>query len=153
MKVPEGILIPENLQRPCVKVLKSLYGLKQSGRQWFTKYAETLKSAQYKNCIECPSVFLKNTKEGPVITSIYVDDTNVMGPPKAVSLTKQFLKSHFEMKDFGDVSSCIGIQFVHFEAGTFIYQGKLIERILQTMNLNNSKRTFGMSQMTCYMSI
>ena len=32
MRVPHGFHIPDNMQRPCMKIEKSLYGLKQSGR-------------------------------------------------------------------------------------------------------------------------
>ncbi|TPX30538.1 DNA-directed DNA polymerase, partial [Synchytrium microbalum] len=116
--------------KPCVRIQKSLYGLKQSGRQWYNKYSEVLKSQGFAHSIECPSVFYKHTDKGPVITSIYVDDTNVMDPEKkAVDKVKTFLKSTFEMKDFGQVSGCIGIDIEHLHQGVFLLQSKMIQKI------------------------
>ena len=139
MKVPQGIPIPNHIKRPCVKLLKSLYGLKQSGRQWFLKYSEVLKQNGFINTTECPSVFAKLTKYGPVIAPIYVDDTNIMGNPTAIADVKKTLKSTFQMKDFGKVAQCIGIEIEHLPNGTFIHQSKLIAKLIKIMNLENTK--------------
>ncbi len=43
MKVPDGIDIPNqkvNRNMYCVKLPKSLYGLKQSGRMWYNRLSE-----------------------------------------------------------------------------------------------------------------
>ena len=45
MKVPDGVPIPNpNAKRNayCVKLNKSLYGLKQSGRMWYNRLSEFL---------------------------------------------------------------------------------------------------------------
>ncbi|TPX47662.1 DNA-directed DNA polymerase [Synchytrium endobioticum] len=139
MKVPEGLKTPTQMENPCIKLQKSIYGLKQSGRQWFAKYSEVLKGNGFTNTQECPSVFFKLTENGPVITPIYVDDTNVMGPAQAVANVKKGLASHFQMKDFGKVSQCVGIEVDHLPNGTFIHQSRLISKILRTMNLMNTK--------------
>ncbi|KAL3693521.1 hypothetical protein R1sor_007172 [Riccia sorocarpa] len=34
MRTPEGLPVPKHLKNPVVKILKSIYGLKQSGRNW-----------------------------------------------------------------------------------------------------------------------
>ncbi|TPX30028.1 DNA-directed DNA polymerase [Synchytrium microbalum] len=135
MKVPDGLHTPDHIRQPCVKLQKSLYGLKQSGRQWYSKYAEVLKSEGFTNCVEAPSVFFQNTEHGPSITSIYVDDTNIMGPTQAISHTKQLLKNHFAMKDFNTVTACIGVEIIHTSSGTFIHQSKMVSKILEIVNL------------------
>ena len=60
-KVSEGISIPDNKANRnmyCVKLQKSLYGLKQSGRMWYNRLSEFLKSIGYTNNDDCPCVFI-----------------------------------------------------------------------------------------------
>ena len=131
--------IPPHIKRPCVKLLKSLYGLEQSGCQWFLKYSKALKQNGFNNTPECPSVFAKLTKNGPVIAPIYVDDTNIIGNPTAIAKVKKTLKSSFQMKGFGKVAQCISIEMEHLPNGRFIHPSKLIAKLLMIMNLENTK--------------
>ena len=61
MKVSEGISIPDNKANRnmyCVKLQKSLYGLKQSSRMWYNRLSEFIKSIGYANNDDCPCVFI-----------------------------------------------------------------------------------------------
>ena len=61
-KVSDGISIPnpkENSNMYCVKLQKSLYGLKQSNRMWYNRLSEFLKLKGYTNNDECQCVFIK----------------------------------------------------------------------------------------------
>src|SRR5438105_1773346 len=52
MKVPEGLEIPNknhNHNMYCVKLMKSLYGLKQSKRMWYNRLKEFLIKKGYSN--------------------------------------------------------------------------------------------------------
>ena len=52
MKVSDGISIPNpkaNRNMYCIKLQKSLYGLKQSGRMWYNRLSEFLKLKGYTN--------------------------------------------------------------------------------------------------------
>jgi hypothetical protein len=62
MKVPDGISIPNpkaNRNMYCVKLQKSLYGLKQSGQMWYNRLSEFLKQKGYTNNDDCLCVFIK----------------------------------------------------------------------------------------------
>jgi hypothetical protein len=64
MKVPDGVPIPNpNAKRNtyCVKLNKSLYGLKQSGRMWYNRLSEFLLKKGYSNNDDCPCVFIKKS--------------------------------------------------------------------------------------------
>ncbi|TPX33687.1 DNA-directed DNA polymerase [Synchytrium microbalum] len=99
------------------------------------KYADVLKQQGFITTEEAPTVFFKLSKDGPCITSIYVDDTNAMGTPAAVDCTTQMLKNTFKMKDFGTVTACIGVQIDHLNGGTFLHQTQMVDKILNATNL------------------
>jgi len=64
MKVPDGIPIPNksaNRNMYCVKLKRSLYGLKQSGRMWYNRLSEYLLQKGYSNNDDCPCVFIKRS--------------------------------------------------------------------------------------------
>jgi hypothetical protein len=79
MKVPDGIDVPNPKAKRnmyCVKLQKSLYGLKQSGRMWYNRLSEFLLRKGYTKNDDCPCVFIKRSKVGFCIISVYVDDLN-----------------------------------------------------------------------------
>jgi len=82
MKVPERLDIPNKNQSRnmyCVKLQKSLYGLKQSGRMWYNRLKEFLLQKGFSNNDDCPCVFIKKSLSGFCIISVYVDDLNIIG--------------------------------------------------------------------------
>ena len=82
MKVADGIQILNpnaNHNMYCVKLQKSLYGLKQSGRMWYNRLREFLLRKGYSNNDDCPCVFIKKSRTGFCIISVYVDDLNIIG--------------------------------------------------------------------------
>jgi hypothetical protein len=82
MKVPNGISITNlgtNCNMYCVKLKRSLYGLKKSGRMWYNRLSEYLLQKGYSNNDDCPCVFIKKSSIGFCIISVYVDDLNIIG--------------------------------------------------------------------------
>jgi hypothetical protein len=82
MKVPDKISIL-NQNASCnmywVKLQKSLYDLKQSGRMWYNRLSEYLLQKGYSNNDDCPCVFIKMSQTCFCIISVYVDDLNIIG--------------------------------------------------------------------------
>ncbi|GMI81042.1 cysteine-rich RLK (RECEPTOR-like protein kinase) 8 [Hibiscus trionum] len=106
MKLPKGFKLPEavNLgsqEYYSIKLNRSLYGLKQSGRMWYNCLYGYLLAKGYKNDPISPCIFIKRFSSGFVIIVVYVDDLNIIGTPKEISLTVECLKKEFEMKDLG----------------------------------------------------
>jgi hypothetical protein len=82
MKVPDGISalnVYANRNIYCVKIVKSLYGLKQPGRMWYNQLKEFLLNKGYSNSNDCPCVFIRRSSTRFCIISIYVDDLNIIG--------------------------------------------------------------------------
>ena len=69
MKILEGFKFPEATNpKPrnmySIKLQRSLYGLKQSGRIWYNRLSEYLFKERYVNNLICPCVFIKKSKKG-----------------------------------------------------------------------------------------
>ncbi|KAL0371833.1 UNVERIFIED_CONTAM: Retrovirus-related Pol polyprotein from transposon TNT 1-94 [Sesamum calycinum] len=113
MRIPEGLKMPEALKsKPrhmySIKLKRSLYGLKQSGRMWYNRL------------------------------TVYVDDLNIIGSPEEIRQAVDYLKSEFEMKDLGTTKYCLGLQFEHTKGGIFIHQSNYIEKVLKRFHMNNA---------------
>ena len=66
-------------------------------------------------------VYLKRSKNGFVILSLYVNDILLAGNSKEmIDTTKKWLSSNFEMKDIGDASYVLGVKIVRDRAKRFL---------------------------------
>lgn len=102
--------IPKN---KIFKLRKALYELKQSGRQWFTKFDEKLKSMYFKQLGADNYVYtFVYTQNGSDITIIviYVEDIIAASNIEKMKHIKKHLSS-FEMKDLGKIHHCFRIRF------------------------------------------
>jgi hypothetical protein len=144
MKVPEGLKMPnpkENRNAYCVKLQKSLYGLKQSGRMWYNRLSEFLIQKGYSNNDDCPCVFIKKSSNGFCIISVYVDDLNIIGSTPDIEEARNHLMAEFEMKDLGKTKFCLGLQLEHLPSGILVYQPAYIQKVLEKFNMDKSYPT------------
>ena len=143
MKIPEGFKLPEAVStKPrsmlSIKLQRSLYGLKQSGRMWYNRLSEYLLKEGYVNYLICPCVFIKKSETGFAIIAVYVDDLNLVGTPEELTKTAEYLKKEFEMKDLGKTKFCIGLQIEHFPNGVLVHQSTYIKKILKRFNMDKA---------------
>ena len=142
MKVPEGLKLPEATTKPrnmySIKLRRSLYGLKQSGRMWFNRLSEYLIKEGYVNDPICPCVFIKKSNSNFAIVAVYVDDMNLIGSPKELEKTAEYLKNEFEMKDLGKTKYCLGLQIEHLASGILVHQSAYTEKILKRFNMDKA---------------
>ena len=134
MKVPDGLKLPENhkpRQLLSIKLKRSLYGLKQSGRMWYNRLSEYLMKEGFKNNQISPCVFIKRSQSGFAIIAVYVDDLNIIGTSNELEKTAKYLMKEFEMKDLGQTKFCLGLQIEHLSNGIFVHQSNYIERVLK----------------------
>ena len=76
MEVPKGIPNPSN--KVC-KLRKSLYGLKQASKQWFSKLSQTLLSLGYQQSKYDYSLFINKSSIDITLVAVYVDDIMITG--------------------------------------------------------------------------
>jgi hypothetical protein len=137
MRVPEGIRVEgERLFRlPCVRVHKSLYGLKQAGRIWYLCFSQYLIKCGFKTDDCCPCLFIKRSGAEIAIIGIYVDDIVMVGTDAAVEEAMKALKAEFKVKDLGILSYCLGLEVSQTSSGVLLRQTNYITKVLKRFNL------------------
>ena len=138
MKVPEGLKIPgpnQNRNMFSIRLQRSLYGLKQSGRMWFNRLSNFLLKRGYTNNDDCPFVFIKKSTYGFCIILVYVDDLNIIGTTRDIEEASAYLKTKFEMKDLDKTKFCLGLQLEHLPEGVFVHQSTYTKRVLEKFNM------------------
>jgi hypothetical protein len=124
MKVPDRISVPNaNVKRNmyCVKLNKSLYGLKQSGMMWYNRLKEFFLNKGYSNNDDCPCVFIRKFSNGFCIISVYVDGLNIIGTELDINEARGHLKTEFKIKDLSKTKFCLGLQLEHLPTGILVH--------------------------------
>ena len=114
-----------------IKLQRSLYGLKQSGRIWYNHLSEYLLKEGYVNNSICPCVFIKKSKIGLTIIAVYMDDLNLIGNFEELTKIVNYLKKEFEMKYLGKTRYCLGLQIEHCSNDILVHQSTYIEKVLK----------------------
>jgi hypothetical protein len=141
MKVPGEISVLNmyaNRNMYYVKLVKSLYGLKQSGRMWYNRLKEFLLNKGYSNSDDCPCVFIKKYTTGFYIISVYVDVPNIIGHTKDFDEARNHLKMELEMKNLGRTKFCLGLQLEHLHMGILVHQSAYVQKILEKFNMDKA---------------
>ena len=74
------------------RLQKSLHGLKQSPRAWFSKFSQDIEEFGMQNSKSNHSVFYKNSSSGIIMLVVYVDDIVITrSDSKGISSLKSFL--------------------------------------------------------------
>lgn len=134
MEQPEGFVLPGNEKKVC-KLVKSLYGLKQSPKQWHGKFDSVILAHGFKHNNADKCIYSKFTDDFGVIICLYVDDLLIFGTNmQGVSDTKKYLTSQFKMKDLGEVDTILGIKVKKNSGGFSLCQSQYIEKVLLKFN-------------------
>ena len=121
-----------------IKLQRSLYGLKQSGRMWYNCLSTYLLKEGYVNNSICPCVFIKKTEVSLTIIAVYVDDLNLIGTLEGLLETANYLKKEFEMKDLGKTRYCLGLQIEYFSNVIFFHQSTYTEKVLERFYMDKA---------------
>ena len=72
MSVPEGVKAPA--PGMCVKLRRSIYGLKQAGRSWNERLHNTMTQLGFRRSKADPCLYLDDTDSELITINIHVDD-------------------------------------------------------------------------------
>ena len=99
-----------------MRVLKSLYRLKQAARLWYILLKKFLEEMGFKAIPWDDTIFI-NEKTGVIIRA-HVDDMLLTGDEDAIKQVKEQVRGRFEMKDLGEANYLLGIQGTHRASNT-----------------------------------
>ena len=93
------------------RLLRSLYGLKQSGRLWNQNVIAFYKRIGFRQLNEDPSILICCSEGEISIVSVYVDNFLLASSTmKTLNALKQSLAREYDTKDLGEVKTIIGWQ-------------------------------------------
>ncbi|CAN1246025.1 Retrovirus-related Pol polyprotein from transposon TNT 1-94 [Linum grandiflorum] len=128
---PPGCTTPETQNKVC-KLKKSLYGLKQAPKQWYEKFNSTISDFGFKPTSSYTCVYTKWFGNSYVILCLYVDDMLIFSSDmSAITETKAFLSSKFEMKDLGPADVILGIKVFKTQNSYTLSQEHYVSKLLK----------------------
>ncbi|KAE8700517.1 hypothetical protein F3Y22_tig00110556pilonHSYRG00215 [Hibiscus syriacus] len=143
MDQPDGYCTLETKDKVCL-LKKSLYGLKQSPRQWYKRFDEFMlrigfARSSYDSCV----YMKKQDDEISVFLLLYVDDMLVASRSKEeVQKIKGMLNSEFDMKDLGPATKILGMEITRDRKknNLFLSQKSYIQKVLMRFNMHEAKQ-------------
>jgi len=143
MQHPPGYKSP-NTGTCILRLVKTLYGLKQSGCCWYQKLSSMFKSLGFTQCGVDQAVYFKVvvTKGKLTIVVVHVDDcTIVVNTIRLINELKASLSKHFEVTDLGELHWMLSIEVKRDRPGHLVHlsQCTYIDAILHRYNLANLK--------------
>lgn len=141
MEQPPGFVAQGESRGFVCKLHKSLYGLKQSPRAWFSRFSHVIQQFGMIRSDKDHSVFYKHSSSGQCIyLLVYVDDIIITGNDHdGIKRLKYHLFQHFQTKDLGPLRYFLGIEVARSRAGIAISQRKYALDILKETGMLDCK--------------
>ena len=122
------------------KLKKSLYGLKQSGRNWNKLLHQYLREMRFQQSNVDPCVFSKTIDNEIIVLLVWVDDIIIFSSSnELLKSLKSKLSNRFNMKYLGELSSFLGINFVITDDCITLSQPRYLSNILQKFGFDQFK--------------
>ena len=134
MRQPEGY--EDGSGRACL-LIKTLYGLKQSGREWNNELDSKLKKHAFVQLLSDPCAYVRRGGEDDLeIITVWVDDLMLFATSKKLmERMKADIKAEWEVTDLGEPSKIIGIEITRDGNSITISQERYIENILKKQRM------------------
>jgi hypothetical protein len=135
MAFPPGYAGPPGM---CLKLNKSIYGLKQAGRNWGLSFTAALVKLGFKQLLSDTCVY--QHKSGKLLISVHVDDILIYsGDAQLRQRVVSELCKVFSMRDLGRIDHYLGFGISHQPDGTVcVDQRAYIERMLERYNMTEA---------------
>ena len=132
MRQPEGF--EDGTDRVC-----TIYGLKQSGREWNKEFDAKIKTFGFQRLKSDPCVYIRRDADGISIITVWVDDILLFtSSEKLMQRMKNDIHSQWEATDLGDPAKIVGIKITQTNDSIMITQQKYIEAILQREHMEEA---------------
>ena len=139
MRQPPGYIDATNPKFVC-KLHKSLYGLRQAPRAWFSMLSAFLQSHGFVNSLSDSSLFILKTSLHITYILVYVDDILITGSDSHfIAEFIHTLSSSFAMKDLGSLHYFLGIEVQSHDSQLFLSQTKYALDLLAKAGMTSCK--------------
>lgn len=145
MDIPEGweaLGLPGLDKHWVLQLVKAIYGLKQSPRQWHKKLDEILQLLGFTKIKSDSAIWVYRKEDVRIILPVYVDDMTIVAKSKSdVAHVIAELKKHFKLRDLGETSYLLGVAITRDRAQRSISlsQQTYIEDFLQKFGFQDLK--------------
>ena len=137
---PPGYEQTENNKQLVWKLNKSLYGLKQSGRNWQNVLSDFLKKIRFVQSNADACVFIKRDNNDIAMSLVWVDDIIIAANSNQLLFeVKNKLSRRFKMKDLGPLTSFLGIQFNSTNNCVTMNQSDYLQNVLHKFGFFDCK--------------
>ena len=142
MAMPAGY---EGDGKTICKLVKSLYGLHQAGRDWNHEATRTMVGPEIglTQSVADPCLFFRNAEEKQgdnkkktlSLVSLYVDDVGAVGSDeKELDRIFETIHKKYPLKEVGEMKHSVGIHVEHFADGIWVGQDIFSESLLRHEN-------------------
>ena len=143
MTLPKGLILPNSVcagSNLVCKLRKSIYGLKQSSRQWYHKLSSALLDEGFIQSQADNTLFTRGTEATFIAILVYVDDMILTGPNLALLQQLQVtLNAKFSLKILGPLKYFLGFEIAKSPQGLVLSQRKYTIQLLQDTGYMGSK--------------
>lgn len=136
MRPPQGLYCPEDR---VLRLRKSLYGLKQSGREWYIEACKGLGQLGFQPVFSEPSIFA--TLDRRILIGLYVDDMLILSKESSdIDRVVRGISKRWKIKDLGEVSMILGIKVTRDRKNRRIYldQEGYIDEVIKRFRLEKA---------------
>lgn len=110
MRQPPGFPYPDSVGK-VLRLLKTIYGLKQSGRRWYQRLWAILQSLGFSRCDVDQAVFYRRDENSIIVIAVHVDDCTIAASElELVVRLKRDMSKHVEVTDLGELHWLLGIE-------------------------------------------
>ena len=144
MTQPDGFKVVDKENWVC-KLNKSLYGLKQSPRQWYKRFDKFMMDHKYTRSKYDPCVYLHKLQDKSYIyLLLYVDDMLIASKSQdEINKLKAQLSKEFEMKDLGEAKKILGMEISRDRkrGKLCLTQKQYLKKVLQQFGINKDAKS------------
>ena len=143
MRQPKGFIDSVHPNHACL-LNKSIYGLKQSPRQWNIKFDKCMRfSLGFKRSKFDTCLYFKGVNKSPVLyVLLYVDDILLISKSvDAIHDIKKNLQKHFDMKDLGIAKKILGMSIIRDRKHKklWLHQCDYVHKVLERFHISGDK--------------
>ncbi|KAH9741104.1 Integrase catalytic domain-containing protein [Citrus sinensis] len=126
------------------RLIKFLYGLKQSPRQWYKRFDQFIQGQKFTRSEHDHCVYFRRLLDGAFIyLLLYVDDMLIASKNRdEIERLKKQLASEFEMKDLGDAKRILGMEIRRDKknGSVWLTQKSYLKKVLERFGMDDKTK-------------